>query len=180
MTALLAILLLGCAKDEQPRSTITLAMPTRASVPIPDPGPPVEPGQWRDEATGLGLRVPEGWSGRQGPDGATLRLWVEQEVTGVSVEVWAFERSGPPTPRPRPGCERVFRDPLGLHGGIPALGSATIATCQPHSADGPLIQGWYGALDQHEVHVEAGFPPGTAFSARADVEELVATLTWRP
>ena len=180
MTLLLAMWLLGCAKEAPARSTVTLTMPTRASVPVAEPGPQVGAGQWRDPATGLGLLVPSGWSGRQGPSGATLRLRVEQEGSGVSVEVWAFERSGPPTPRPRPGCERVFRDALGLHEGIPSLGAATIATCLPSSADGPLIQGWYGALDRHEVHVEAGFPPGTAFSARDDVEALVATLTWRP
>lgn len=155
-------------------------MPTRASLPTPDPGKLVEPGRWRDPETGLGIEVPDGWTGRTGPTGATLRLTLEQERSGVQLEVWAFERSGPPTPRPRPGCQRVYRDPAGRHGGVPVLGPVTVATCLPEDPSGLLVQGWYGAVGRHEVHLEAGFPPGTAYSARADLEAVVRTLSWRP
>ena len=141
------------------------------------PAAPIGPGHV--SAGGLEVDVPEGWSGEPGPPGSGLVLWVVSEKVGTRVELWVFARgSGPPNPRPRPGCVRVFLDEVGTHRAVPGLGSSRAASCVSEDPTGPVVQGWYVASGSREAHVEVVHPAGRAVEGRAEVEPLLQSVRW--
>lgn len=171
------LLVAGCPRSGPPEPAEEPLVLDEQDTDAEAGGAPVEPGPWQGSG-GLRLTVPDGWSGRTGPEGSSLLLTVIHDETGVQLEVWAFELSGPVEPRPRPACDWMFTD-RASHRLVPALTPAITATCVSDELDSPVVQGWYGRVRDREVHVEVVYPPGRVVEGRMVVEPLLAGITSR-
>lgn len=172
MTLLLA-LWLACAKHPA-REPAAEPVADAEAEPAPPPVLPVTgPTTW--SGGGVTLPVPDGWRGSTGPAGTPLLLQLTDTRTGVRFEVWAYPRRGSVGPRPREGCDIVFRD-AGRYRAVPALPAAVTATCLPDAPDGPTVQGWYALVGEREIHLEVLYPSGRLISGRDAVEPLLLGL----
>jgi len=173
IASLLLPLLLGCPHKAAPDDSPPLVI----VVPVSPPpvGQSIGPGEWTDPAGMLGLVIPEGWTGIEGPPAGSLVLTLDHPATGVQVQLWEFAGSGQLGPRPRPNCEWMFNDE-GRHRLVPALMPAVTATCLSDEPRGPVVQGWYGRVRGREVHVEVVYPAGRVVEGRAVVEPVLGAL----
>lgn len=166
----LVALVLGCAMRGAPPASVD------APAELP-PSATIGPGPAR--VGGLEVEVPPGWTGEVGPPGSGLVLSLVSASLGTTVELWVFARgSGPPAPRPRPGCVRVFLDEVGTHRAIPGLGPSRAASCIEEDAGGAVVQGWYAAVGDREAHVEVVHPAGRAVAGRAAIEPILQSVRW--
>ncbi len=127
------------------------------------------------EGAGLTLSVPSGWVGWEGPPEGSLLLTLSDPVTKVQFEIWSFAPSGTPGPRPRKGCEPIFRDRSDYRS-VPALSSVTTATCTGPAAAAITVQGWYALHQGREIHLEAIYPSGQLFAGQKVIGELLRSL----
>lgn len=131
----------------------------------------VESGVYVTNGPGFRIPVPVGWKHTEGPADASLQLRVEDETSGILVEVWRFSGSDMSL-RPRDGCPWSFEDE-GPYNGPGGLQKRTVATCAPLDAGQPRVYAWAvegtDALWQVEGHV----PPADLIEGHAAVRWMV-------
>lgn len=160
----------GCRPKTKP------VMQTPESLPAQTAGSPatmtqgaLESGVYVTHGPGFRIPVPVGWKYTEGPADASLQLRVEDESSGILVEVWRFSGLDLSL-RPRDGCPWSFED-QGIYDGPGGLQQRTVATCVPKDAEQPRVYAWAvegaDALWQVEGHV----PP-------SDLVEGLAAVRW--
>lgn len=169
----------GCGPKTKPVSA------TPESPPAPSTGVPttvthgaVESGVYVTHGPGFRIPVPVGWKYTEGPADASLQLRVEDEGSGILVEVWRFSGSDLSL-RPREGCPWSFEDE-GTYNGPGGLQHRTVATCVPMDAQQPRVYAWAvkgaDALWQVEGHV----PPSELIEGHAAVRWMVERFVLVP